>query len=352
MNEILLLQRKYTDNLGDVAIGKAMCSLIERNGGRVFHHEFCSLSKTNTINRDTVIDKEKSNVTRFLSSDRLPFCLKKYYWLYRHRALFREVLFRHFDRIVIGGGELLQRGDFCFALYWWITLFKLLHRKTNIFLYSVGVFDRWTRGEVRMLSRVLKKINHVYVRDEKSSENLLSVFKLKSSVIPDSVFANPIEDGTLTNNVLYGITPFGRFKWHSKIALFTDENVYYQECYDDIKKYLESGKKVSLFYTTTDDLKSCVAFNQYCIDNYNVSYPIAPISSLSDLIAAIKESGIVVSARMHACILAKIYSKTVCPIVLSEKMRSFSSRYMDLKRIDYIRLSNILDTTICEVLKS
>ena len=167
------------------------------------------------------------------------------------------------------------------------------------------------------------------MRDEKSAENLRYFFGKQSRVVPDSVFVNPIEKGPISNHVIYGITPFSRFLWHNKIALYTDIDTFYEKCRTDIEAYLESGKSVSLFYTTKDDLNSCYSFNQYCSHKYGCSYPIAAIQTLDDLLSVIKSSGIVVSARMHACILATLLSKQVCPIVLSEKMKSFVQRYMN-----------------------
>lgn len=351
MKKVLLLQRKYTDNLGDVAIGRSMCYLLESHGCTVFHHEFCSLSRTNVIDTS---DKNDNTIKaqRSFSLERLPSLLRKYYWLFRHRALFANVMFLHFDKIVIGGGELVQSGNFCFALYWWTRLLKLFQPRTGIYLFSVGVFDRWTVFEKNLISSALRRISCVYVRDEKSAENLMTFFNRKSIVVPDSVFVNPVEDGIPNNRVLYGITPFSRFLWHSKIALYTDIDTYYNNCHCDIENYLASGKDVSLFYTTKADFNSCVSFNQYCVEEFGVSYPIESIHTLEDLISAIKNSGIVVSARMHACILATLFSKRVIPILLSEKMKSFNNRYMNRDEAYYKDLANSLNSALSEVVKN
>ena len=119
-----------------------------------------------------------------------------------------------------------------------------------------------------------------------------------------------------------------------------------------LRSYLVSEKDVSLFYTTQADFNSCVSFNQYCLNKYGVSYPIESIHSLEDLIAAIQNSGIVVSARMHACILATLFSKRVVPILLSEKMKSFNKRYMNREKNYYMELVNSLNSAIFEIVES
>ncbi len=351
MKKVLLLQRKYTDNLGDVAIGKSMCHLLESHGCTVFHQEFCSLSRTDDI--DTSVRKDNTiNAKRSFSPERLPSLLQKYYWLFHHRSLFANAIFRHFDKVVIGGGELVQCGNFCYALYWWTRLLKLFQPRTGIFLFSVGVFDRWTDYEKKLIALTLRRMSGVYVRDEKSAENMMTFFNVKSKVVPDSVFVNPVEASIQNDRVIYGITPISRFLWHSKIALFNDINAYYDKCHDDIEKFLASGKDVSLFYTTRADFISCVSFNQYCVEEFGVSYQIESIHTLDDLISAIKNSGIVVSARMHACILATLFSKRVIPILLSEKMKSFNKRYMNRDDDYYKELANNLNSALSEVIES
>ena len=328
-----MINRKNTDNLGDIAINLSMRRIIESIGNECISEDFSNPVKIGPINTEiSNTEKNKSIIYRFWRSFLniirhfpLLYC---YVWYFQNKRLFKVLENQHVDAVVIGGGELIQSNlIFPIALYWWTSLVHR-HKIDKCILFAVGVTKEWNPYQKRIVCKSLKYINDIYVRDMESQHNMQVVFGRKASLVPDAVFVNPIVYRGKVEYSLYGITDFRRIKKYSKD--FADKEAYYEYSIKEIKDIEgETQKEVILFYTTKADLNECRKFYAYCERMHNMYLKIANISVLDDLKAYISDAAIVVSPRMHACILGKLFCKDVRPILISKKMRSFAELYVN-----------------------
>lgn len=334
MKRILLLNRKNTDNLGDIAINLSMKKLIESIGNECIDEDFTNPNKSGYINKTaprisnnnvSIIDGIRRKFHKIIRSFPLLYC---FFWYFQNSRLFKVLNRHHFDELVIGGGELVQSNlIFPIALYWWSKL-SYYHKVEKCILFAVGVTREWEPFQKRLVAKSLKHIDDIYVRDEESQRNMQVIFGRKAHLLPDAVFINSIEDRGKGEYSLYGITDFRRIKKHT--SMFTDRESYYECSFKEIKDIEnETHKKVLLFYTTKADLDECRAFKAYCQKGHNVDLKIANISVLDELKDYIANAIVIASPRMHACILGKLSNKDVRPILISTKMKSFAELYKD-----------------------
>ena len=348
MKQVLLLNRKNTDNLGDIAINLSMRKLIESTGNVCIDEDFSNpfVSGFISTTESTVSKKNKTIISillrkliHLLRTIPILYC---YLWYFQNKRLFNVLTEQHIDAVVIGGGELIQSNlVFPIALYWWTRLIQS-HGIGKCILFAVGVTKEWSPYEKLFIDKSLKHITDIYVRDIESQHNMHDLFGRTAHLIPDAVFINPIENNSKGNYSLYGITDYRRIKKHSKN--FSDIEAYYDY---SLKGICEIGsapeKEVILFYTTKADLDACRELKSYCRKKHNMDLKIAQVSTLDDLKAYISEAVVVASPRMHACILGKLYAADVRPILISKKMMSFSELY---KEFDEETLSSYQSTLI------
>lgn len=333
MKKVLLLNRKNTDNLGDIAINLSMRKLIESIGYECISEDFSNpieagyinTTKSTTNRNCSVSNKIVSLLLNMIRHIPLLYC---YVWYLHNKRLFKVLETQYIDAVVIGGGELVQSNlVFPIALYWWT---KLIHRHNigKCILFAIGVKREWDSYQKRMIDNSLKYVDNIYVRDLESQHNMQSIFCREAHLVPDAVFVNPIEKRGKGEFSLYGITDYNRIKKHS--TELADKAAYYERSVKEIKNIEEETRmEVILFYTTKADLNECRKFNTYCKRKFDFDLKIADISVLDDLKAYLSEAAVVASPRMHACILGKLYSTDVRPVLISKKMRSFAEIYKD-----------------------
>lgn len=332
MKNILVINRKNTDNLGDIAISISMKKIVESVGYACISEDFSNPIQTRGINTAASATRKKSVFIkiwkRCLGFFRdIPF-LYRYVWYFQNKHLFNTLENQQIDAVVIGGGELIQSNlIFPTALYWWTKLTRR-HKIGKCILFAVGVTKDWDSSQKKLVCMALKSVDDIYVRDLESQQNMQMIFGREAQLVPDSVFVNPIVSRDKGEYSLYGITDFRRIKKHS--SEFEDEESYYERSIKEIKHIEEeTSKEVLLFYTTKADLNECRKFNFFCQKRHKVDIKIANISILEDLESYISGALVVASPRMHACILGKLFSANVRPLLISPKMRSFEKLYRD-----------------------
>lgn len=334
MKRILLLNRKNTDNLGDIAINLSMKKLIESIGNECIDEDFAYPNESGYINI-TASKTSENNVSiaygirrKFLDIIRLFPMLYCYVWYFQNRRLFKVLDNQRIDAVIIGGGELVQPNLlFPIALYWWTKSIRN-HGIDKCVLFGVGVTREWEPFQKRLVTKSLRHIDDIYVRDKESQRNMQMIFGMTAHLLPDAVFVNKIENKGKGEYSLYGITDFRRIRKHA--SEFTERKGYYECSLKEIKDIEnETHQKVYLFYTTKADLDECRVFKAYCKKEHNVNLKIANISVLDELKAYISDAIVIASPRMHACILGKLSQKDVRSILISTKMKSFAELYKD-----------------------
>ena len=151
---VLIINRKNTNNLGDCAISASMKKLFEAYAD-VYTEDFCSAKESSSIKSYSIKTtpyihplKKKIAENRFV---------RKYSWKKKNKSLFDVLNDRKYDYIVIGGGELIQ-SNFIFplALYEWVKRAKKLHPNAKIVLFSVGCTKKFENFQHRLVKKSLK----------------------------------------------------------------------------------------------------------------------------------------------------------------------------------------------------
>ena len=318
---ILIISRCVTDNIGDLAISRAMKSLVEE------------LTSANVYAADLRCEKLISNP--FLRLKHKLYNLiarmgaREFAWKVENRGLFDVLNKVSFDLVLIGGGELVQsNGIFPMALDTWAKLITRKQPKAKIYLFGVGVTSHFSEKDRTHICQMLQSISGAVVRDQASKENLFNLFGIKSTVIPDVVYSLKILENKVNNleldvrnGVLYGLTNYERIM---KYGLYAhSREAYFQKTLDAISTF---GGKVKLFYTTNDDFKECLRFQSYA-KSKSVSIEIAEYCDLDSLFTLLKSKETVISPRMHGCILADLCGCKTEPILISPKMMSYKASY-------------------------
>lgn len=340
MKHILLLSRVNTKNLGDQAIGRSMISLFSPLG-EVVQGDICEMSNNKKIHiLDYDINSLKTRLSSLLTGktwnhnssniNNLRFItnssfLKNIRWLKTNRGIYKILLKKKYDLIVIGGGELISP-SFAYPLYLWSILIRLFQRKAKVVLFGVGVTDCTDKRKRRQLLSLVKTVSQVFVRDDLSKRNMAGLYSKEAVEIPDVVYVNDFHCSKEKTYTLYGVTTIERILKHNR--LYSTENEYFEELFRSIKK-LSENEKVCLFYTTQDDYDACVRFASHCLNAYNFKIEIAHFENLDELIAKVQESVRVYSPRMHGCIIGQLCGADIHPILISNKMKSFKEKYLE-----------------------
>lgn len=331
MKKILLLNRKYTDNLGDIAIGDSLKKMLELRGHKVYHLEYSTFVKKN-INEFNYDDgkmssKSNKNLLKQLYL-KLPNIIR---WniesgLKLFKSLF-SIPYKDIDLIIIGGGQLILSYPFSEQFTYSFNLWYLLNKyfiKSKLIFFGVGAGSYYSNTARRLYGKGLSKADRIFVRDHNSKEILEKEFNVKSTIVPDVAFtySNILpKDRTETNTAIVGIYEYDVYS-QIKGNNLTYEN-YYEFWKNKIKKLEEEGYLVKLFYTTGQDRKETQKFAHFLENKYEV----ISTSNVEELVKLFNTSSLVYSARMHALILAKVYGCKTLTFPVNDKLKTFEEMY-------------------------
>lgn len=316
--KILLINRGVnTDNVGDQAINYTLKRLFESKGVLV----------------------QSINYTMFFTTNGSKF-----------KAVFKNLINMYklskmnVDKVVIGGGQLIQSNNaFPLSLYLW-TLFIKLFSSSEIVLYGVGVDEDYKKFNKLLYKRALSRISKFYVRDEFSHKNLKNIFTHNSKVIPDSVLCISklyAPDSKKKKIKLFGITHYGSIKRYNYISVTEIEYLKQQA---ELLLSLEDSVEYSLFYNTKTDYLFTLKFQKYLKKTYNYTIDICNTKDLYSYIKLISSATKVVSSRMHALIIAYSYGVDIIPVRRNAKLEVFSKTYKKLNVEDCLKANtNAID---------
>ena len=317
----LIINKSLSDNFGDQLIGLAIESLCRAN-----NIECDSVDLTNGRKKDSFkTDKHLKNINR--KKHRLLRIAK---FFIKNRKIARCVDDKKYDLIIIGGGELLQdNNSFPIALHLWTKHLRKRFKNVPIVLFGIGAAENYYFLNKFFLKKALRRTEHIYVRDNASKENLLKVFDVEATEIPDVVFSLYEENLRLQRTdgkCLVGITSGFRVNQYS--GFFNNPKHYYDEMVKTING--EPSLSLSLIYNDSNDLAACRAFLSYYSSDSNNKKQlyIEKYETLEELIDLIKKSERVISPRMHSCIMGLLFSCEVTPVLISQKMNSFRVKYL------------------------
>jgi len=317
--KILIINRVNSSNLGDQFIGRSLKEAVSELGHEVIVSDLSGSQQTAQIKE--VPYKHFKNRRRFK-------IMKTVKWALSHHTLANNVYdYASIDCVIIGGGELLQDNNaFPFALYKWVKAIKEVNPSCHIYLFGVGVTNSFSLISKFFITKAVSKIDGAYTRDAKSRKNLKDIFDIDSIEMPDVTFLfKTIENTNQKEGALLGITSYYRVKYY---GAFDSENQYFEKMYKIADNLCKKYENITCIYSDNDDNAACHEFVKWCNKNKGVLYNVASYKDLDGFIRLIDKSLFIESPRMHACILGMLLGCDIKPIIISEKMKSFSGKYL------------------------
>lgn len=231
--------------------------------------------------------------------------------------------------VVIGGGELFASNmNFNSAFFSWI---KVLNKhKIPVFVYGVSG-NKVNKLYALRNKYALKKCEFISVRDEKSKNLFYYSYGIKVEKYPDVVFSF-IEKKVKKEHKFYSIlcNPLS-FNYYNQITNKNIElNKYYVEWCKIIKKNCRQHTKVYIGTTTKEDEITAVSFFEFIRKQYpewNAELHIT--DELGKYCELVQKMDCVISARMHALILAVQNGCLSVPVCFKEKISEFDKEYGD-----------------------
>lgn len=316
---VLVINEGGSDNFGDQIIKHSMEYLIKETGRE---SKFEDLTRhhypTEHDYRAQVITKNKD----------IFFPLKsivwKLLWFVKNIKRISIASLQRYDAIIVGGGQLLlPNGIFPFALLVWIKFLSL--RNKNIILFSVGTQGVYSWFEKLCISSMLRKINHIYVRDKVSQNILKDQFNKESKITYDSAFIlNKVYKKNEKNNsyrYLIGIVDYSVYKKYHCGDLLSEDR-YYEKWLSLISDHNDLNQS-ALIYATPEDRAESIKFKEYIYKRLNIEVDILENNNHIFFLDNLSLGEIVVSGRMHSLIVSKALSKQFIAYPISDKVSSF-----------------------------
>ena len=145
--------------------------------------------------------------------------------------------------------------------------------------------------------------------------------------------------------VLIGLTDLNRHNKHGLVKFGSNTELF--EYYWSLIDTFDSNE-VLLIYNSNSDKEMAYAFSAYVNKTKQARLKIANIQNEFQLVDLISNAKLVISPRMHSCIVAYSYCVKCIPVIISDKMKVFQSTYCeninnvsDLVRLIYSSCSEI-----------
>lgn len=330
--KVLIINRGWSDNLGDQAIKYTLENILKDLGCEVKFCDFIHGKKVDKYSKHQVNNnKSSSKLINIVFKSQL---VKSILWYLKNKDTFKRCLTDKAELAIIGGGQLLHSNAiFPIALAGWA---KHLNKNgCKIVLFGVGAVKDYNMINRNLIKYALKKIDKIYVRDNESRLFIKSNFNKDAEVVPDVVFSidkyiEPIEENNLKSDYLISITSYERYYRYDKKS-FLNKSDYYKYWCEKINSVRQNNSKIMLFYSTYDDMKTAYDFLDYIENNYNIKIELCKITTMENMIEYIYNSKCIISSRMHPLIIATSLGIAVEPVLISDKLRSFSNLYIENK---------------------
>lgn len=323
MPRVLLINQGHTSNLGDVAINTVITTFLKNHDIDVICRPF----------------EERVEYFSFLPLPIRLFVGKCILHIEAIIDLLNTLRIRRYlktvsaSAAVIGGGELLigQHPGLNSAFFCWT---RELHKR-GIPIVVVGVSRDSTRHP-RFDSRyiqALEKCSYISVRDHSTQNFLQDAFHIRDvQYAPDVVFSyRSIASEDTSVQYKRDLTLCVPMAYSVSLSTFlgvASEDEYFDYILRLITQHTSPTARVAFTTTTREDVDTANRLARYATEHgLDARYIDAP--SLTSFIALLSKTQLVVSCRMHACILGLEYDCKVVPIPIFEKLSVFQKEYAD-----------------------
>lgn len=306
---IIIINQEWTDNLGDVAIGKILESELK---------EFHPI----TLQFAPIIAKPThTSISKVLELIKLD-CRYRI-WIEKQLSQISEPI----SAAIIGGGELLATNiNFNSAMKIWIE--QLHKRKIPIFLWGVGGGDTNPIYRIRY-KLALRKVNEICVRDTYSKQVVEKYYARTPLIYPDVVFLYGKEKAvcnktnkakrTVCCNIL-------SYEYYKNAGGDKSKEAYLEEWKRILDSYADSNTIIVFSSTTNEDRKITEEFSKKY--NWGENYLAFP-DTVDEYWKQLEDVNCVISGRMHAMILAMQKGCICVPYEWKDKLKVFKQEYCD-----------------------
>lgn len=381
MKKILLITQGHTPNIGDYAIARCEEEFFKSQGFEVVRapYEIQISEKLRLTGKLAILTNKIFSKCYFLND----------IW---HKKRIKSLLANadcnpeDFSCAIIGGGELVgSHKGFNSSFYNWCKV--LSDKRIPIAVHGVS-------GDINMNARLLerykvslRKCFRVSVRDRKTVANFKKAYDFVPFYSPDAVFAFPklsafadrsegksgnlsdingtcgtdSADGTAGNesrakNVLCIPVPYAQDM--EKTLGTRNEQAYFDYLINAACKNSTDGNsnrsqpfeiRLNITSTVAGDMDFVQRFADYAQNTAKnkarnnaqnipkLTAKVIPFAQFDEFLTLLESSDLIISARMHACILALLKNRKICAVPFREKLKTFKEEYTDSQNTGNLR---------------
>ncbi len=381
MKKILLITQGHTPNIGDYAIARCEEEFFKSQGFEVVRapYEIQISEKLRLTSKLAILTNKIFSKCYFLND----------IW---HKKRIKSLLANadcnpeDFSCAIIGGGELVgSHKGFNSSFYNWCKV--LSDKRIPIAVHGVS-------GDINMNARLLerykvslRKCFRVSVRDRKTVANFKKAYDFVPFYSPDAVFAFPklsafadrsegksgnlsdingtcgtdSADGTAGNesrakNVLCIPVPYAQDM--EKTLGTRNEQAYFDYLINAACKNSTDGNsnrsqpfeiRLNITSTVAGDMDFVQRFADYAQNTAKnkarnnaqnipkLTAKVIPFAQFDEFLTLLESSDLIISARMHACILALLKNRKICAVPFREKLKTFKEEHTDSQNTENLR---------------
>jgi len=348
--KILTINEMLSDNIGDQAIADAMRKFCQVDQGIQVDSEDFSFKKVPCQDKSNNSLKKNNRTWKAY----FPNIFKRAFFLFKNVKNAKLIASLKYDLAIIGGGQLiLGKGTFPYSLF--LYTYFLKRQGTKIKIVSAGVGESFTALEKYLIRKSLNSVDSIYLRDERSIENLKKEFNQESQFLPDIAYfllLVPKVDDVNSNCTRSLICPV-EYSVYKRYSMEMNNAELSYEQYKDlwvnlIRERLQVFDEICISATTIKDFEFSCELKE--LFNYQEQKKITfrSCQSHQEFISLAKESAEVQSGRMHALILCHNLGLKILPFEISKKLQAYKQEYLNKKAEEF---KNMLNEFREEILK-
>ncbi|MAG65351.1 MAG: hypothetical protein CMK74_05700 [Pseudomonadales bacterium] len=326
LRSAVTVNEMLSDNIGDQAICLALKRLLEENK---IHPILADFSGRKAITQNQFKKDQRKAFFSIPSRIRqVARGLKTLPYIIRQSRGPEEAY-------IIGGGQLiLGNSNFPFLMFLWVKILKLYKKK--VYLVGVGASGDLSLIDRTLYKSALKKTDAIYVRDQKSLNNLAKL-GLTADVTPDIAYylhedslpsVSSVRDNKFSVICPTDYSIYKRYESESNLPKNLTLKDYTSQWLGIVNQALISNDKIILTATTKEDLDFTKEIHNQtsATDKTRIEF-VNRLPDPTSFMEICKGADTTVSGRMHALILAHLAGSKLLPYEISKKIITYSNEY-------------------------
>ena len=319
----VIINQGHTSNIGDKAILEVMTKYYKSKKCDV---EFVPYWESKAI-RISRLNKGGNYLERLILN--IPFLVDAI----NRKRIENIIQNRRYDFAVIGGGELIGgHKGFNSSFFCWVDILT----RRNIPVYVIGVSGVTSEKIYRnRYKKAMKKCSAITVRDYDTYNIINNEYGIKVQYYPDIVFSyrkNIYGENIEKRNVL-SCFPVEYRKNFKETLGCNNESEYIEYLINLIINKNRKRYKIIISTTTIEDVAIARKIYDKLSKLQKENVVFSPCNNIEELTTILKVSNVVISARMHAMILALQYKAKIVPILIKKKLEVFAAEYSEVSDI-------------------